>query len=182
MNITFDLETLGNTSNAPIVQIGAVKFTNDGEICDRYSASVKLESLSKYDFKVDFETVKWWMSQEDVAIKRVFCGEGVNLRLALKDFLDWIGKHGDYVYWSHATFDPPILINNLKAVGLPNPIPYKAYRDIRTLTHFVGKIEVERKGVHHNALDDCEFQAEYISKGLRMIKKTIILQPLRTNL
>ena len=29
MNISFDLVTLGNTHNAPIVQIGACKFENN---------------------------------------------------------------------------------------------------------------------------------------------------------
>jgi hypothetical protein len=29
---------------------------------------------------------------------------------------------------------------------------------------------VEREGTHHNALDDCIYQAAYISKGIRIIK------------
>jgi len=173
MNITFDLETLGNTSNAPIVQIGAVKFTDEGDIIDKFHRNIDLNSLKQYDFKMDYATISWWFNQSDVAIKSVF-GESlerVSLSKALYDFTEWIGKTSDYVYWSHATFDPPILNNNLLMVGRGNPIPFRLHRDIRTLTHFVGKFNVERKGIAHNALDDCIFQAEYISKGIQIINK-----------
>ena len=36
MNITFDLEALGRTNRAPIAQIGAVKFTDDGEVVEKF--------------------------------------------------------------------------------------------------------------------------------------------------
>ena len=173
MNITFDLETLGNTSNAPIVQIGAVKFTDDGVITDRFYRNIDLNSLQQYDFKMDYNTISWWFNQSNEAIKSVF-GESlerVSLSKALYDFIEWIGKPSEYNYWSHATFDPPILNNNLLMTGRKNPIPFRLHRDIRTITHFTGKIPVERKGIAHNALDDCIFQAEYISKGIQKINK-----------
>lgn len=172
-NLTFDLETLGNTHQAPIVQIGSVKFKDSGEIIDTFVRYINIESLSKHpQFKVDYSTLQWWFSQEDLAIKSVMCVEGsISLKQALYEFSQWIGKPSDYVFWSHATFDPPILNFNFLAVGMQNPIPFRAHRDIRTLTHFSGKIEVEREGIHHNALDDCLHQAKYISKGLQKILK-----------
>lgn len=171
INITFDLETLGNNFNSPIIQIGAVKFTDKGEILDTFIRNINIEKLKRYDFTMDYSTIKWWFSQPKEAIDSVINVEdGIDLRMALRDYTEWIGALGDYVYWSHATFDPPILKNAFDKVGLPYTIPFRAQRDIRTLTHFVGKIDVERKGVHHNALDDCLFQVEYISKGLSKIK------------
>ena len=169
-NITFDLETLGNSSNAPMVQLGAVKFKNDGAIIDKFVRSIKISCLKRYKFEADYDTIQWWFEQDDKAIKSVMCPEdGIDLRLALMQFKEWIGKTGDYVYWSHATFDPPILNNNFRAVGLDNPIPFRLHRDIRTLVHFTGKLTAERKGIHHNALDDCIFQADYISQGLKIM-------------
>ena len=53
---------------------------------------------------------------------------------------------------------------------LENPIPFKLHRDIRTITHFTGKLNIKREGIHHNALDDCIFQAAYICKGIQIIK------------
>jgi len=167
-NITFDLETLGRTTTAPIVQIGAVKFTDEGEITDKFVRNIKLPSLKRYGFVVCWDTLEWWFSQSDEAIKSVFCSSDVvDIRLALRDFQEWIDKPSEYVYWSHSTFDPLILVYNLLQVGLPNIIPFRAYRDIRTLTQFSGKIEIKRQGIAHDALDDCIFQAEYISKGIK---------------
>ena len=173
MNITYDLETLGNTSQAPIIQIAAVKFNDEGDIIGEFTENIKWSSLEKFDFKVDYSTLNWWFNQPDSAIKSVCNQEGaIALRLALMNFTKWLGKSNEYYYWSHATFDPPILDFNFKQVKLNNPIPYRLNRDIRTLTHFTGIIEVPRIGIHHNALDDCKYQARYISKGIRQIKTT----------
>lgn len=170
-HISFDLETLGNTSNAPIVQIGAVKFNNDGVILDSFKRNIDIESLEKFNFKVNYNTIKWWLNQDKAAIDSVFNNTySVSIFTALEDFQKWIGKPNNYVYWSHATFDPPILVNNFIMVGLKNIIPYKLYRDIRTLIYLTGKTETKREGIHHDALDDAKFQAEYINEALKKIK------------
>jgi len=173
INITFDLETLGNTNNAPIVQIAAVMFNGEGDILSKFSRRIDLKSLEQYNFKMDYRTLSWWFNQSSEAIGSVFGEdwERVSLSQALHDFTKWLGKPSEYVYWSHATFDPPILNNNFIQVKKENPIPFRLHRDIRTITHFTGKIEIERKGIAHDALDDCIYQAEYISKGLKQIKK-----------
>ena len=172
-NISFDLETLGNTLKAPIVQIGACKFDDSGNI-DRENSfirTVKLESLGRYNFDVNYSTIGWWMSQDDKAIKSVFCtADNVDIRLALFDFQKWIGQSSKYYYWSHATFDPPILANNLIETGIGRFIPFRLFRDIRTLVHFAGETTTERNGIHHNALDDAIFQAQYISELLQRMK------------
>lgn len=173
-HITFDLETLGNKTTAPIVQIAAVKFTDTNEILDDFNRHINLKSLSRYNFEVNYETIGWWFSQSDKAIKSVFCEKDtVDLRQALREFIVWIEKPSEYVYWSHATFDPPILDYNLKQVDLTNPIPYVAHRDIRTLTHFSGIKAIARTGIHHNALDDCIYQAAYISQGINFLNEKI---------
>jgi exodeoxyribonuclease VIII len=172
-HITFDLETLGNGTNAPIVQIGAVKFTDDGTITDTFLRNIDLESLEGLGFHIDYNTLSWWFNQSPEAIKSVFGEEldRVSLSNALYQFQIWIGKTADYYYWSHATFDPPILKNNYKAVGKNIPIPFRLHVDIRTLSLLGGKITIDRGDlIHHNALDDCIHQANYISKGLQQLK------------
>lgn len=172
-NVTFDLETLGNNSKSPIIQIGAVKFLDDGTIIDKFLNTIKLESLSKYDFQIDYETINWWFNQSNEAIKSVFDDslEKVNIKEGLYNFQEWLGKASEYRYWSHATFDPPILNYNFKAVNMKTPIPFRLHCDIRTLISLAGKEEFKREGIHHNALDDCIFQANYISKYLKKINK-----------
>lgn len=174
MNITFDLETLGK-NNAPIAQIAAVAFTDEGKIVDRLeSMRVDLEDLSNYDFELDYSTINWWMEQSDDAIKSVFVrGMGWKLTDALKSLSDFIIKNddGSLSVWSHATFDPPILNNAYNKCNLPNPIHFRWHRDIRTLTLLSGVVKTKVEGIEHNAMDDCLNQAKYISQGLMALKK-----------
>lgn len=173
MNVTFDLETLGNTSQAPIVQIGAVLFDNRGTILESVNLKADLKTIPE-GFVVDFATLKWWFEQNDQAIKSVMTQGSLTHKDMLKEFMKWVQeikeKYGrDISYWSHATFDPPILANNFKVAGVYNPIPFRAHRDIRTLTHFAGFIDVKRSGIHHDAIDDCIYQAKYITKGFKHV-------------
>lgn len=172
MNITFDLETLGNGSTAPITQIGAVKFTNKGEITDKFLATVNIEDLQQYNFSVDYSIIGWWLNQSNEAIKSVYGDDIIKVSLdhALYKFKVWLGAPSDYKYWSHTTFDPPILEYNYRQVKKPNPISFRLHRDIRTLTDLFGPVTVKRKGIHHNALDDAIYQSEYISALLQKQK------------
>lgn len=177
MNVTFDLETLGNTSQAPIVQIAAVLFDNQGQILSSINLKADLKTIPQ-GFVVDFDTLKWWFSQSDQAIKSVMTLGKLSHHDMCKEFLKWVQRireeYGkDISFWSHATFDPPILDNNFKVAKVYNPIPFRSHRDIRTLTHFAGFIDVKRSGIAHDAIDDCIYQAKYITKGMKFIKPII---------
>jgi len=169
-HITFDLETLGNNYNSPIIQIGAVKFEQSGSITDMFGYNIKWESLKRYNFDIDYSTIRWWLSQSREAQDSVIDQGGVDLITALTEFEKWIDKPEEYEYWAHATFDPIILANAYRKTGIKNPIPFRQQRDIRTLNFLVGKVEVEREGIAHTALDDAKFQAKYISAMLNKIQ------------
>ena len=174
MNITFDLETLGTNMNAPITQLGAVKFTDDGKVTSEFLATISLQSLDKYDFKLDFATLDWWMRQDIQALESVYRldkGNTESIESALTRFKEWVGDPTEYVYWSHANFDAPILENAYTKTGIKPPFLRRRQRDIRTLCHFTGDVKVERYGVYHNALDDAITQANYISLRLGMLPK-----------
>ena len=168
VHITFDLETLGANYNAPIVQIGAVAFKESGEILDKFSSSVDLETLDKHGFKMDYSTVNFWLQQSKEAIGSVFAIDN-DIYYTLRSFCDWAFDQGSEDIWSHSTFDPVILANAYTKLELRNPFTYRQHRDIRTLEMLVPTEKPERKGTHHNALDDCIYQAEYISKMLRQL-------------
>lgn len=175
-NVTFDIETLGNTANAPIVQIGAVVFDGLGNPLDTFNMKADLTTIPENEFTVDYDTLRWWMRQiaKNPALVEVM-GEQIMMHETLiREFIEWDGemmeKHGDLNYWTHATFDPPILDRHCKIYGLRR-LPFRNHRDIRTLTHIAGFIDVKRQGNHHDALDDCKYQAKYIAKGLRLIKE-----------
>lgn len=174
MYVTFDLETLGNTAQAPIVQIGAALFDMDGNVKDFFMADCAPHTIPD-GFHTDYSTIHWWLQQvaNNKNLIKVFGGEGTHKQM-LEQFRDWVKqmrqKYGDLTFWTHATFDPPILNNNCKVAGVADPIKYREHRDIRTLTHLAGYFEVKRQGDHHNALDDAKFQAKYIATGLRILR------------
>jgi len=188
-SITFDLETLGNNANSPIIQLGAVRFygdeVNPDDIKeeDKFIRNINMKSLQNYGFEVNYDTIEWWFKQEDKAIKSIVNVEDkVDIRQALSDFRTWLVNPADYVYWSHATFDPPILTNALVKTGVGNFIRFTSHRDIRTLTHLVGgHVNVDRVGVHHNALDDCIYQALYINKSISIIEDRSKVYKLRSS-
>lgn len=175
-HITFDLETLGNSPNAPIIQIGAVKFNEKGEINDKFLVNVDLSKEKGLWSDMDYPTIHWWLNQSPEAINSVFGNhlERVSLSHALYLFKEWIGKTASYTYWSHTTFDPPILESSYRKLDMENPIPFRLHRDIRTLTWFTKRKahvpKIEREGVHHNALDDCIYQAAYITECLKLLQ------------
>lgn len=169
-NISFDLETLGNTSKAPIVQIGAVKFKNDGTIIDTFSRTINIESLKDYDLEINYSTILWWLNQEKEAINQVFGNYAIktDLHTSLVDFKNWIGKE-DYNFWSHAAFDPPVLKSNFKAINVELPIHYRLFKDLRTLKELAKNPIIERQGTHHVALDDAIYQKELIVKCFNVL-------------
>ena len=171
MNISFDLETLGKTSKAPIVQIAAVMFENNGTIIDTFRRTIKVEDLDNYDLEMDYSTVLWWLNQDKEAINQVFgeyAGVKYTLKQALQDFKDWLDD-GDYNIWSHATFDPPVLKANFKAIGIELPIHYRCFKDLRTLKELAKDPVIKREGTHHVAIDDAIFQKELIVKCFEVL-------------
>lgn len=173
MNITFDLETLGRI-NAPIAQIAAVAFKDNGSIVGDFNMRVDLNDLKNYNFQVDYNTVEWWMKQSDSAIKSVFVEDMKHdLKTVLEYLSSFFSKYndGNMSVWSHATFDPPILAHAYNEVGIENPIHFRWHKDIRTLTGLSGVKKTVVQGVEHNAIDDCINQANYISKAIQELNK-----------
>lgn len=75
-------------------------------------------------------------------------------------------------FWSHATFDFPVLTSAYLATDLKSAIPHRRCRDMRTIEMFFGnKIEwPTREGVHHDALDDAIFQTIAVQRMLKVAR------------
>lgn len=164
-----DTETLGSNPNSPIVQIGAVFFTTEG---------IQTQSLFTIDFddameygSADGSTIKWWLSQPKAAQEGLFKNP-IAAKVAVERLSKLLEAQNANFYWSHATFDFPILTSWFRALNVKYPLPYKRCYDLRTLEYLAGPMEwAERKGVHHNALDDAVYQAEHAIKLLNKLEK-----------
>lgn len=182
-DIMIDLETMGNGSEASIIQIGAVAFNRhrktDGttRVGGKFCVNVNLESNKKFHRDIDPSTIEFWMSQPKEAQDTLDLKKGLDLDVALKSFHQFVstefpGKEKHVPIWSHATFDFVILSNAYRATKLYMPYSHRQARDLRTITdvgwepYWLPNYSVARVGTHHNALDDCLFQVEYCVRAL----------------
>jgi hypothetical protein len=170
MNVMVDLETLGTTPNSSIVSIGAVKFSSAG-VGDEFYQTINLQSCKDAGLDIDPSTVAWWMGQSNEA-RAVFNSKGKDLPDVLEAFTKFIGIEnvGNVKVWGNgANFDNVILVNAYRRTGIKAPWQFYNDRCYRTIKSMFKKIEMERTGTHHNALDDAKSQAEHLVRILNVI-------------
>lgn len=176
MNVMIDLETYANTSNAVIVQIGAVEFDDkSGDILRKFKTNVDAQSCIDLGMEMNVDTINWWMSQPDKARKSIL-KDGKHIRNALNSLRDFLhkpmGKDEGFSLWCHATFDEPILSNAYRKAGMDEPWHYRSVRDLRTLIDLadVDPYTYQNNGTHHDALADCMFQVKYTVDALKKLR------------
>lgn len=174
-HVMLDLETMGNTSNAAIVSIGAVVFNPiTGELGADFEVIVNLNSSAYYS-DIDASTVTWWLTQSQEA-RSIFLRETPKstLKDALLELNQWFADLGDakdiQVWGNGSGFDNVILMNAFKATRIKPSFSHWNDRDVRTIVEMGRSIlginpkeTMTREGTHHSALDDAKFQARYVS-------------------
>ena len=177
-HFSIDLETLGTRYNAPVISIGVAQFDPDtGKLGATFYREIDIDSAIKAG-KASGSTLAWWAQQSDKA-RRVFSPENkVSLATALDELSTWLRgmAMAPKVWGNGAGFDITILEHAYEngCVGLKEAWHFSNVRDMRTLVDVVGLSKVawpERKGVHHNALDDAIYQAQVISLCWGIVKK-----------
>lgn len=165
-NVMLDLETMGNTPNAAITAIGAVKF-DDGEIVGNFYDIVSLKSCTDLGMDIDPDTVIWWMQQSDDA-RSIFnlTSEARTLSWVLQNFTKWMNDKAK-VWGNGSDFDNVILSNAYQRCGMIRPWSHKDNRCYRTMKNMYKDIEFKKIGTAHNALDDAHGQAEHLIKILK---------------
>lgn len=158
-----DLETMGNSANAAITAIGAARF-DDGKITDEFYTVIELASSVAAGLEMDASTVLWWMKQNDDARKQ-FEREGTPLKVALKEFAEWIGEDAE-IWGNGAAFDNAILSNAYRKCSMEQPWNFRNDRCYRTLKNLHPEIEMQRTGISHRAVDDAKSQANHLMQIL----------------
>lgn len=156
-----DFETFGTSPNACVVQIGAASFDKTKQL----KININPQDAQRNGARIDADTVMWWLKQSDAARNSLSTPPGIEEFLAWQQLNDFL-KDAQEI-WSHATFDFVILAEALKRLGIKPSFSYRCARDIRTLQALhPPQVKVERKGVHHDALDDCLHQIDYCMVSL----------------
>ncbi len=180
-NIMLDLETLGTkTETAPIVSIGAVRFDlNTGELGDEFYQNVDLQDCLYYGFKIDPNTLYWWLGQSEEASKALIHNRS-DLVLSLERFTTFVADiKGSLVWGNGVLFDNAILRKAYNTVKLKVPWHFRADRDVRTLVALGKSVGISKKAsdtpmvpnlIKHNALSDAKYQAAYVCEIWRRIR------------
>lgn len=167
-NIMLDLETMGNTPNAAIIAIGAVRF--DGVVNDTFYCTIDLSDSVKNGLTMDPDTVMWWMQQSNDA-RGAFKNPEYDLAAALDAFETWVGDTPAVVWGNGSDFDNAILANAYARVGRAAPWKFGNNRCYRTMKNLFPNIHMERTGTYHNALDDARSQANHLIRILARMGK-----------
>lgn len=169
-----DLETMSLENDAAIIAIGACLFNKEGIQAEFY-CSIKLASSMKAGLHVSAGTIEWWVIQEKAAQAVLKDEDRLTLEEALLNFNKFIEDNvpadEEVEMWGNGSdFDNVVLTNAYKAAGIEKPWSYHGNRCYRTLKNLAPQVELQRIGVHHNALDDAKSQAYHLIDILKELK------------
>ncbi len=164
-----DIETMGVSHDAVIIQLAAVQFDIEtGEIGQKFVLPISMDHCMIEGFRTDKSTQEWWATQNQDILNKIL-ENGMHPETVMEDFSRLMFDN-DTKVWCHTTFDFPIVQNYLKHFKKPQ-MPYKLARDIRTLVGLSGidlnSYDWSQKT--HDALDDCLFQIQYCVDAYRVL-------------
>lgn len=161
-HVMIDIETLGTNPSAPVVSIGAVCFDKNGLIGPEFYAECSIESAVK-GAKLNMSTIVWWLKQADAPRLKLANASGTSNEM-WQAFVAWFPNRVEGVWGNGATFDNVLVREALKREKIKCPWQFWSDRCYRTVKSMYPKVEMERVGDHHNALDDAKSQACHLIK------------------
>ncbi|TKU48940.1 exonuclease [Citrobacter sp. wls712] len=175
-HLMVDMETMGNSPDAPIVSIGAVFFDpSTGNTGAEFYRVVSLESSMSFGMKPDASTIQWWLKQSSEARSAILVDEAMGLLETLELLADFIaenaanGSHTVQMWGNGCSFDNVILRRAYALTDTPFAVPFWNDRDVRTMVELgksVGinpRYDIPFEGDMHNALSEARHQVKYVS-------------------
>lgn len=175
-DLMVDIETLGNTANPVIVQIGACFFDRStGHVSDTFKINIDPQSCVDRGLEMTADTVMFWLKQSKEAQDSITAdGQGLYKGLTMfKDWVESIAPNPKKVnVWCHSSFDFPALNNAFKKLRVEPPWMFWSSKDLRTLVDMskVNIFTIKREGSYHDALDDCLHQVVYAVRCMKALK------------
>jgi len=160
-HVMIDLETMGLRPNAAIVSIGAVIFDpRYGKKADGFYTELAWRQQCR---NIDSGTKEWWGKQNPKA-KKALSGTA-ELGEQLEELAFWLPN--DCKVWGNGpTFDISILEDAYIQHDIEIPWKFWNVRDCRTIKDLYesarGGFDKKSGGTLHNALDDAQYQADYV--------------------
>lgn len=154
------------TLRGEIIQIGAARINEHGDVLDTFEVNLKPRIFRKLQHHIAKVT---GLSQGDL-------DAGMPMRAGLQKFLDWAGPDAELAEWG--LDDVPVLKQNLFLAGLDESWPAQWYDLQRiflqtyprkegegmTLESVVERLGIPKEEPFHNALDDALYTAKICRK------------------
>lgn len=167
MDVMVDLETLGRRAGCVVLSLGAVAFDKDG-LKSEFEMVFNKTNSQLLGLHVDSETEAWWLRQSEAARAVLRQADSATashpVAHVLTSFNIWLsqwGKSKVFMWGNGSDFDNTILTEVYRVAGIETGWGTYNNRCHRTLKNLAKHVVQERKGVHHNALDDAKTQAEH---------------------
>lgn len=172
-----DLETLSLGDRAAVTAIGVVIFDEEtvqyGElILPTVQPQIRMGRTVRWD------TVVWWLEQEDAARKEVSVKDmdRVAVEKALNQISHLYRAFEVVEVWGNGSNFDVSIMDTLYADYLQSPPwTYKQVRDLRTLASLVPEADTmmpvkDQAGVKHSAIDDAYRQAVWAQRLMKELK------------
>lgn len=182
IDILVDLETLGISDTAPVIQVSAGAFhIGQHDVIATFNQKVDLKTFDK--FPMEAGTLDFWTSKpEQVAqLRTYFSDTGLTEQAMWTKFADFLDKYSDFEVrlWGNGISFDVIKVNyNLKRFGLANPVEFWDERDVRTITQLAADKSNTtpqnwQKSVPndnaHDALSDVIWEIEYVNRAYNLL-------------
>jgi hypothetical protein len=169
--VLIDLETLGTTPDAVVLEVAAVCFDPAEQRMGPFCVyEVAMRSPDQQMRAIGEETFMWWGDQVAKGVLMPGLHGGMTLRAAMGNLCEFLRKwhKGGGEVWSWGIdFDLGICADAMRDYQMEVPWSYAKQRDARTLCKVMG---VTRDGeVMHRALDDAQAEVEAVMEALALV-------------
>lgn len=184
-SVMIDIESLDVKAGGVVLTIGAVSFNpyelNDFDdlVRNGFHAKIKLKDSLAAGYKIDADTLCWWMQQSDAARLDIFDKDtsGKYQSVAMAELANYLKNSGCQDLWSRGFMDIEMLnVYNRDVFGGP-VFDFRSWRDMRTFQETLcdtpaemWPIESPENMVAHNALHDSAYQAMVVQKIISNVK------------
>jgi len=169
-----DIETLGTSHRAAIIQVAAIVFNENGwsEMANAEFDMVvnATSSIIRAGGEVTQDTIDWWKKHDPHALYKL-CEEsdGINhVFLKLKGFI--LEANNPLIWTYGAAWDLAVIEHARSTLGADKMWNYKQPRDVRTICKLAESNGWERPKCdyeEHDALHDCRYQVNCLLDALK---------------
>jgi hypothetical protein len=164
-HVMIDLETLGTKSDSVFLSIAAVQFDiRTGETGKVLYNNIELESALRAGRRVDADTIKWWLNQNNETMKKMF-EKPILLQTALQQLTYFFEENSLLYPWGNAaSFDLGMLNDAYNKLYIKQPWYGKNERCYRTVIQMLNEPVWKNPAHSHDPVYDCKYQISCLAQ------------------